>query len=473
MKKGINLLYLLTTFCCYGQIIPQKLNLAFKQLEADSQLRHGIAAITVLELKTGKVIFEKNGQVGLTPASTQKIFTSMAALDLIGKDFVYKTDIGYEGTIKDSILHGNLYVIGRGDPSLGSDRWTNTNYKDVLLKIVGAVQKKGIREIRGEIVVGNNNFSQQSTPSGWLWEDIGSYFGAGAYSINWMENQYEVSLSSGSKLNEKVKVEDVAPSGFDGFFVNELRTDKKGTGDKAYIFPSIDPNSFVLIKGTIPVDEKNFKISGAVTNPPHAFRTMLANYLSGNRIVWMPPNQRLASYPPLTEYGYPAINTGNVFLSISSPSLDSINFYFLRKSVNLFGEAFIKTIAYEKVGYGSTEKGVELVKDYWAQHGIEKSALKIVDGSGLSPQNRVTTNAMVKALQHATTRPWFSSFYRALPEYNGMKIKSGSIGGARAYTGYHGSVSGKEYIVAIIVNNYDGSAAVVVKKIFKVLDALK
>src|SRR5690606_19879291 len=100
-------------------------------------------------------------------------------------------------------------------------------------------------------------------------------------------------------------------------------------------------------------------------------------------------------------------------------------------------------------------------------------ALQMIDGSGLSPQNRVTTFAEVKALQYARSRPWFQAFYQSLPEYNGMKMKSGSIGGARAYAGYHKSKDGKQYVFSIIVNNYDGSAAAVVRKMYKVLDILK
>ena len=96
-----------------------------------------------------------------------------------------------------------------------------------------------------------------------------------------------------------------------------------------------------------------------------------------------------------------------------------------------------------------------------------------MDGSGLSPQNRVTAGAEVKVLQYAKTRPWFASFYNALPLYNDMKMKSGSIGGARAFAGYHTSKSGMEYVFSIIVNNYDGSSAEMVKKLYKILDELK
>jgi D-alanyl-D-alanine carboxypeptidase/D-alanyl-D-alanine-endopeptidase (penicillin-binding protein 4) len=156
-----------------------------------------------------------------------------------------------------------------------------------------------------------------------------------------------------------------------------------------------------------------------------------------------------------------------------SPRLDSINYWFLKKSINLYGEALVKTLAYEKTGTGSTEKGVALIRDFWGSHGIEASAIHLADGSGLSPQNRVTTDALVKVLQYAKTRPWYPAFYRALPEINGMRMKSGAIGGVRSYAGYQVAADGKEYVFSIIVNNYDGSSAEVIKKMFSVLNVLK
>lgn len=105
--------------------------------------------------------------------------------------------------------------------------------------------------------------------------------------------------------------------------------------------------------------------------------------------------------------------------------------------------------------------------------GIEKSALNIMDGSGLSPQNRVTTDALVKAMIYAKSKSWFSSFYHALPEINGITMKSGSINGARSYTGYIKSKNGGDYTFAMIINNYDGNASEIVRKMWQVLDILK
>ena len=145
----------------------------------------------------------------------------------------------------------------------------------------------------------------------------------------------------------------------------------------------------------------------------------------------------------------------------------------MRRSVNLYGESLVKTISLQQDGFGSTERGIEILLDFWEKNGIEKTSFNIIDGSGLSPQNRVTTNALVKVLRYASGRPWFGNFYEALPSFNGMKMKSGSIGGARAFTGYHTSKDGKQYLFAIIVNNYNGSSSEVVKKMYRVLDILK
>jgi D-alanyl-D-alanine carboxypeptidase/D-alanyl-D-alanine-endopeptidase (penicillin-binding protein 4) len=162
-----------------------------------------------------------------------------------------------------------------------------------------------------------------------------------------------------------------------------------------------------------------------------------------------------------------------VFHTINSPPLDSLIYWFNRKSINLYGEAFVKTLAYKTKGIGATETGVEIIKDFWQKEGIPKSELNIVDGSGLSPLNRVTTHAQVKVLQHAKKQAWFPGFYAALPVFNGMKIKSGTISGVKGFCGYHRAKDDKEYIFSFLINNYNGASATMVQKMYKVLDTLK
>ncbi|MGV3509680.1 MAG: D-alanyl-D-alanine carboxypeptidase, partial [Sphingobacteriaceae bacterium] len=137
-------------------------------------------------------------------------------------------------------------------------------------------------------------------------------------------------------------------------------------------------------------------------------------------------------------------------------------------------ESILKTIAFKQGKEGSTQKGVDEVQKFWKNKlGIDSDALAILDGSGLSPENRVTTLTMASILQSSLREPWYKYFYESLPLFNDMKMKSGSIRKVLGYTGYHKSSSGTPYVFAFITNNYNGSSSAIKRKMFKVLDELK
>jgi D-alanyl-D-alanine carboxypeptidase/D-alanyl-D-alanine-endopeptidase (penicillin-binding protein 4) len=450
-----------------AQDVQSKLKKALSAFESDSQMRHANYSLYVIDAKTGKVVIDRNSQIGLAPASCQKLFTSGAAFELLGHDYRYKTQLAYDGKINNGQLNGNIYIVGSGDPTLGSWRWKEMNDTVILNEWLTAVKKQGINNISGVITTNESKFSHQAIPDGWIWQDIGNYYGAGSYALNWKENQFDLTLTSGSHVGDKVQISD---SNFSDEYVNELQSGPKGSGDNAYIYLSTESDRSKLLKGTIPINQQKFVISGANVNPPMEVLIDFSNFISRDRISSFPLEGQRRDQLFRDSLGLLKLN---YFATHFSPLLDSMNFWFLRRSINLYGEAFIKTIALEKAGIGSTEKGVDLVKDFWAEQGIDKAAINIVDGSGLSPQNRVTTNALVKVLQYAKRRPWYNSFYLSLPTFNEMKMKSGSIGGARSFAGYHTSKDGHEYIFAIIVNNYDGSSSDIVSKMYKILDNLR
>src|SRR5690349_8747552 len=110
----------------FAQTIRERLNNAIQVLLKDVQMRHAIMSLYVVETNTSKVICSLNEEIGLAPASTQKIFTSAAAFELLGNNYRFKTEIGYDGEIKNGVLDGNFYITGYGDPTLGSFRYSNT-----------------------------------------------------------------------------------------------------------------------------------------------------------------------------------------------------------------------------------------------------------------------------------------------------------------------------------------------------------
>lgn len=441
------------------QSVSGQLAAAFKSFQDDPQLRNGIASLYVMDARTGKVIFEQNGLLGLAPASTMKVITSASAYELLGDGFQYKTTFALHKTGDEA----SLLITPSGDPTFGSLRWRSTR-EDVLLKgITQAIQKQGIKTLSA-VIVNNEAWDEEAIPDGWMWQDIGNYYGAGPTKLNWRENQYDVFLKSGSKVGDPVMIVGMQPQ-IKGYTLrSELTSAAAGTGDNAYIYFPLNASAGV-IRGSIPINENRFKISGAIPAASGHFVNTLQEALVGAGIK--SPGRSLANSNILPKATYTSFHT------VTSPPLDSIIYWFNRKSVNLYGEALVKTIAAKGSGAGSTDRGIELIRKFWKQQGIPESELNIVDGSGLSPQNRVTTHAQVSILQYARKQPWFDGLYASLPLYNGMKMKSGTIRGVKGYCGYHKGKDGNEYVFAFLVNNYNGSSGAIVRKMYKVLDVLK
>src|SRR3546814_11440029 len=116
---------------------------------------------------------------------------------------------------------------------------------------------------------------------------------------------------------------------------------------------------------------------------------------------------------------------------VTSPSLADIVKEFNDNSINLYGEALVKTIGLEKGKEGSTEEGLRLIREFWAGKGVDSNSMVMVDGSGLRPDNRITAATMAHVLLDARKQSWFPAFYNSLPAMNGMRMKNGSIRGVR------------------------------------------
>lgn len=447
-----------------GQAITAKLKQAMKQFEHDEQFAHATIALTVADAVTSKPVFTHNAELGVSPASTQKVITAVTAYELLGKTFTYQTTIAYSGSIESNVLKGDLHVLASGDPSFGSWRWTTTSVEAVAAKLSVALQQLGIKAITGNIIINAPGWDTQATPGGWIWEDTGNYFGAGAWPLNWHENQYDLVLQPGNKEGDSVTILRTEPKLLVERFINELSSGKPGSGDQSIIYLG-ENGTTAVVRGTVPAGSSSFVVKGAVPDAHTLFGAFVAGVLNGSTVRF--------SGKTITGYDQPLPGYLKPLLTLSSPPLDSMMYWFLQKSINLYGEAFIKTLALKSNKIAGTKEGLEIVKTFWKEKGTEVSSLNIVDGSGLSPANRVTTNALVQVMQYAKSRQWFSSFLAALPTMNDMKMKSGYIAGVRSYTGYVSSKSGATYCFAFVINNFSGSPGTVREKMWKLLDLLK
>lgn len=463
MKKLVFLLLLLGTLNVQSQTINTTLNSAWSKFAADPAFKNGSISLYVINTKTGKTILDANSQTGLAPASTLKVVTSATAYALLGRDYTYKTELSYNGKIENGILDGDIIIKGSGDPSLGSWRYGSTKEEVIIAEFLDAIAKQGINQITGNVLTDESLWTGEITPNGWIWQDMGNYYGAGARTLNWRENQYDLFLKSGSQINSLVEIAGTLP-----VYVADLNIEPvakaaaKGSGDNAYIYhPLNEGHGFV--RGTIPAGENRFKISGAMPNGALQLALTLEAALKKS------PVEKIRTTYPAGK----TVTGSTIFYTHHSPAIDSLSYWFLNKSINLYGEAFVKTIGLEEAQSGETYSGVKVVKDFWKKNGIESSAMNIQDGSGLSPGNRITTGALVEVLQYAKKQDWFASYYDGFPVINGIRMKSGTISGALSYTGFVKSKSGEEYTFAFIINNYNGGASDTRRKMWKLLDVLK
>ncbi|SHK38719.1 D-alanyl-D-alanine carboxypeptidase/D-alanyl-D-alanine endopeptidase [Chryseobacterium polytrichastri] len=441
----------------FAQNIAQKLDKVTKDLMDSSGAVATNLSFYVSD-ESGNFIYEYQGNKGLSTASTQKIFTAAAALETLGKNYTYKTTSSYSGTLSGGNLNGNLFISSNGDPTLGSWRYDSYKPENFKKKLIDAVKKSGIIKISGDLIIDDSYFDHQTVPGGWPWDDMGNYYGAGVWGINWKENQFDININGTDFKNFSYPLEGVK-------WLNDLKTG--GSSDQSLIFTA--PRSHVaLINGTLPAG-KTVTVSGSTPNPPLQLGLEIKDWLKESGIEF---SGKVVTNSQLELEGKQSLEAPktNVILTYESPTLDKIVYWFLRKSINMYGETFIKTLGKEKKGDPSFKSGVVFLKEFWKSKGINPNMINFADGSGLSPQNYVSAKAEVQALLYAKKQPWFESYYDGFPiQDNGMKMKSGTMRDTKSYAGYHTGKDDKKYVFSIIINNYQGSGSTELQKILNVL----
>lgn len=453
----------------FAQTTAAKFQQALNKLLQDEQLKHATVGIYVVNSKTGKPVLAHNEQQGLAPASTLKVITAATAYELLGANFSYRTPIRLSGRVVGDGFEGNVIIDASGDPTLGSFRFDATQLEELSSRIAAALKQKGIQKLSGHLLINESNWEYMAMPNGWIWEDIGNYYGAAAHAFNWLENSFNLILQPGNRVGDSVRIVATKPQMQNISWINHLRTAKAGSGDNAIIyFPPFAQQA--LVNGTVPAGESRFTIRGAIASPAPVFLQDIKQSLRSKGIDF---NLEWADAERVKQAQLASNPEPEMLTEIHSPSLDSMAYWFLQNSLNLYGESFLKTMALQKSGRGATDSGVALVQQFWANKGLDVSSLNIKDGSGLSPANRITAHALVSVLAYAKSERWFPSFYHGLPLINGIKMKSGAIQNVRSYTGYIKSANGEEYCFAFVINNYHGSATAIKNKMFALLNVFK
>jgi len=440
-------------------------NEAIRILENDKSMNGAQWSFCAFNLTKKTWLADKNTGTRLVPASVLKVFTTISAFDIIGHQNTFQTQLLYRGKIDaEGILHGDLVIKGFGDPTIACDYFGKpASALTVFTKFKDAVQHSGITSVDGRIVGDASVWGPMLQAPGYMWEDLGNYYGAGASSLNYNENKLKVTFKPGRVVGDTAGVIFVTPHPFQPQWVNTVTTAGASTGDNVFIYGT-PFQKIRYLTGTVPAGKAEFSVWASDPDPAMRFAGDFGDFLKINEIS--------ISQNPFSYYqsGWQGKDSLKLLCTHNSPDIKKISKWVNHVSHNVTAESLFKLIGIALKKTTVWSETVEALLKYWQSKGITTSNTIITDGSGLSRTNMITTKFLVDLLTYAHNQVWFSDFYDILPvagkdgtlrsNFLGTSVagnmhgKSGLLKGVRSYTGYVTNKSGELIAFAVIANGH-------------------
>lgn len=448
----------------------------------------GFWGIEVVSLKDGRTLYALNADKLFTPASNTKLFTTAAALALIGPDYRFRTTVETAGTVdKYGRLVGDLVLVGRGDPNLsgrvlpyaGRTQRTQSAIR-VLEQLADQLVQKGVKFVDGDIVADDSCYAFERYGEGWTQDDLVWEAGAPVSALSINDNVMFVNILPADRPGEKAFVS-IDPFADYYHIDNRILTTPSGTGPRK-IYINREPGSNVLtLWGNIPVDDPGAGEALAIDDPA-AFAGQIFQRLLAQRGIAVYGKLRtrhteLASLQTLTVTAL-ASGGGERLPSLqplvlasyqSSPLLDDLQ-VINKVSQNLHAELMLRLLGRERGTSGTIEGGMEVERGFLTQAGIPPDQYVFYDGSGMSRENLVTPHAVVQLLRYAAGQPWGKTWQDTLAiagidgslatRFKGtsaegrVHAKTGALGHVNALSGYATTLNGVPVAFSILTNNH-------------------
>ena len=437
----------------------------------DILLHHPVtstANITLLvqDLESGKIIDSYRPKNVAPPASVMKLLPTATALETLGADYRFSTYIEYSGKIEDGVLHGDLYVRGTGDPTLGSQKVGDRN---LLNRWVRAVREADIRKIDGRVIADLSYFDADAINPGWIWEDIGNYYAPGIYALSYMDNTMNVVLRSGA-VGTIAEVQYTMPEVPGIKFDNHIRCTTI-THDGAFVHGAAY-NYTRYLTGSVPSNQGSFGVQGDLPNPGLLLVQHFSKKLEDSGIT-------ITAEPTYISEADGVNRT--VLYTWQSPPLSEIIMETNIHSNNMYAESLFRTFGSRYSLPCTIHNSSDFEKDYWLRRGVDIYSARIVDGCGLAPQDALSAETLVQLLTYMYRSKNSDAFYASLPvsgqtgtlrtllkdtELDGkVHAKSGTIAATKNFAGYIELPNGKTWVFAVMVSFGNGKA----KQIQKVI----
>ncbi len=368
----------------------------------NSRTRNGEWGALVVSLTRGDTLFASAADGAFVPASTMKLFTSVLALDRLGPDHAFSTDVLRDGPLTDAgVVEGNLILRGDGDPAL-SPRYVRGGPSAPMDMLARFVAGAGVRHVTGDLIADATGMEGRRIPEGWLSRYAGAAYAAPFSALSLNENIVIVGVHPVAGGGRPLVLLEPLSSGLE--VVSSVRT---VPGRAARVTVRMVGESTVTVTGTLGALARPHRVQLVVGDPvtytAGAFREALRTQgitVDGEvRVGLTPPNSE-----PVT--------------SLPSPPLSKLVATMNRESINHYAEQIFRNAARgpDRRDAGTAERAQEQLDSLLSvRAGIAPGTVIASDGSGLSVLDRVTPRSLVQLLHHAHHAPWGSTFHASLP----------------------------------------------------------
>ncbi len=415
------------------------------QLVHNSTAAHqGKVGVYIQVLKTGRMVYSENALKPMIPASNLKVVTTAAALDLLGPDFRYYTELRGGACDSQGVLQGNLYLRGSGDPTMCLPYVQPTAPWRFFVKQLKA---RGVQAIQGDLVGDDSAFDREYLGKGWFDRYLLDSYAApvGALSLN--NNVVELTITSKDVRCDPPSSGFLSrrgnEGGYDCWITREPGAEETwirgGVAEGAAIKRTVtvaNPGVFTLGSLAATLKQSGIRIGG---------KSRLIE-LQGGEVA------QCEAAPVLARY--------------QSPKLKEIIAQVNKESDNVFAQHVFKTLGLKTRGHGTAQNAEAAIKDFLRKQGIDDRGLVMVDGSGLSTLDRISPRQLVGVVEAMWRHPHGQAFVDSLPtggegtltsRLGGMvlRAKTGTLDQHSALTGYLVSAYGQTLGFAIVVNDVE------------------
>jgi D-alanyl-D-alanine carboxypeptidase/D-alanyl-D-alanine-endopeptidase (penicillin-binding protein 4) len=414
----------------------------------------------IMSLETGEFLYKRNEDKLFVPASGVKLFTTSAALNLLGPDYRYITSVYMKGKINNNVLIGDLIIKGTGDPTI-SGRFYNNNMFQVFESWADSLLALGIDEIDGNIIGDDYAFDNKGLGSRWPWDLESYWYSAPTSAISFNDNCIDLSVTVDKK--EKTPVVRMNPNTKYAVVLNNVSVVPQDS------VTSIDVNresgsNVINVFGSIKAGD-SVKTYVTVNNPTQYSMVVLKETLERKGIT---VNGNAYDIDDIS-LNYDTKKINKLFTHFSVPLIEIIR-VINKTSQNFYAEQVFKTIGLEIKKFGSFEKGLEASGKFFSEMGIKLDGFVMADGSGLSRLNMVTPKQVVQLLHYMNNNKYSKLFLNSLPvagvdgnlakrlnntsAENRIRAKAGYLENVRSLSGYAFTADNELIAFSIMVNNF-------------------